>query len=237
MLSKEQRKKVDDVIKSLGHGEEFYTPQMKEELYARVGETIDSLGLSQVSDEKKAFLVNKHIMEKVEIRPEYFYAFNTLGQPFDESEVYYRTAHAALYSGQAMCAGYAEAVRVLLETSGVKTHTLLAKLPSKNKQLMHYVVCAECKLDNGKLDYVILDPERQKSCIKKGYDFQVYMAGMTFVMPDEVFDRQKVGSTGVGPRFCDYYKENVPPLATVETIADFMRKAKAGNFDPMGSGR
>ena len=237
MLTKEQKKKIDDVIKGLGHGEEFYSAEMKEELYKKVEEINTELQLSEVPDIEKAHRVNEYIMANVDIRTEYFYAFNTLGNPFDETEVYYRTAYAAFHSGQAMCAGFAEAVRVLLETAGVKTYTLLSKLPSKTKQLLHYVVCAEIKLENGKTAYLVLDPERQKSCIQKGYDFDRYLAGMIFFVPDENFERQKVGPTGVGPRYCDFYKEFKPQLANVDSVGSLIEQMKSLNGDPMGSGR
>lgn len=107
-----------------------------------------------------------------------------------------------------MC-GYTEASRILLETAGLETKTLLSKLPGRNKFLLHYVTAIKYDRGSGR-DYYIMDPERERSCEEKGYDFKRYLMEMTFIKPEEYFYQHKIGSNGVGPR-ADEYLERIKP--------------------------
>ena len=111
-----------------------------------------------------------------------------------------------------MCAGITEASRILLECCGVKTKTVLSKLPGRNKQLLHYVTIVEYDNGSGR-KYYVMDPDREKSCTKKGYDFKRYLMEMTYILPEEYFYENKVGPNGVGPRASDYLEDIKPKTA------------------------
>lgn len=206
MLSAEQKQTVFNVISDRVHGIEFYTKEMFEELVDKVGVIVEKLGLlTDIDDQTKINRVNDYLIEKVSIRNEYFEAFREVIAKIPEEELMYRTGYAALVKGQAMCAGYAEAGRILLEIGGLKTQTLLSKLPGKNKFLLHYVVAIKYDRGSGR-DYYIMDAERQHSCEKKGYDFREYLMNMTYIKPNEYFYQNKVGINGVGPRADDFLR-------------------------------
>lgn len=55
-----------------------------------------------------------------------------------------------------------------------------------------------------------MDPEREKSCNDKGFDFRRYLMEMTFILPEEYFYKNKVGENGVGPMSKIYLSEIKP---------------------------
>ena len=206
MLSSEQKQTMLDVISDRVHGVEFYDKKMFQELANKVESIVDELGLlTNIDDATKIDRVNNYLMKNVSIRNEYFEAFREVIANIPKSELVYRTGYAALVKGQAMCAGYTEASRILLEIAGLKTQTLLSKLPGKNKFLLHYVTAIKYDRGSGR-DYYIMDPERQHSCEKKGYDFREYLMNMTYIKPNEYFYDHKVGTNGVGPRADDFLR-------------------------------
>ena len=206
MLSTEQKQIMFDVIKDEVHGTEFYNKEMFQELADKVGSIVEELGLlTDIDDATKIDRVNKYLMNNVSIRNEYFEAFREVITSIPDSELVYRTGYAALLKGEAMCAGYTEASRILLEIGGLKTQTLLSKLPGNNKFLLHYVTAIKYDRGSGR-DYYIMDPERQHSCEKKGYDFREYLMNMTYIKPNKYFYENKVGAKGVGPRADDFLR-------------------------------
>lgn len=202
MLPLEKQIKINSIICESCHGSEFYSKEMIEVLYERLDILYKSFEASEYVNTNPIKLVNDYIKSTVNIRHSYFEKFMGEIDFFPKYEGIYRTGYAALALKEAMCAGYAEAVRVLLAMYDIKTHTLLAKLPGANKQLLHYVVVAEDKDGT----YKILDPERQANCEKKGYDFNKYMDSMIYIIPDEQFSNNKLGENGVGERAEDFLK-------------------------------
>ena len=193
---------INKVLLDDAHNFDYYDDIRYEELIVKVNKILSELGINEnTPDVDKLELINNYVKDNIKIRSNYFHAIDG-DVPFDEREVKYRTAHAALIDEQAMCAGFTEAVRCLLEASGIETRTLITKLPGKNKQLLHYV-CA-CNIDGKNL---IVDPERQGSCEKKGFDFQKYLDGMTYIIPEENFCRDKIGPTGLGPKASNYLEQ------------------------------
>ncbi len=182
----------------------LYTPEMYEELENRVFNIIKYIHLDDptYSDSTKARLVNSYVMSNVQIRHEYFDAFEERIPEIPQSELKYRTAYAALVDGETMCAGFAEACRILLESVGINTLTLLSRLPGRNKRLLHYVTLAE--MPDGSVE--ILDPEREGACLRKGYNFEEYRKSMDFIVPTETFFENKVGKNGVGMDVNEYIK-------------------------------
>ena len=223
MLNEEQVAHVYKIINDPAHGREFYTHQMFGELIGKVNEIYNELGLNYGTDREKIDKINNYIIKNVNIRREYFDTFDERIPEFPEDEAIYRTAYAALVKGETMCAGYAEAARILLELAGLETQTLLSKLPGKNKQLLHYVTAIKYDCGSGR-DYYIMDPERQKSCEKKGYDFRQYLLNMTFIKPNEDFFNDKIGKNGVGPKADDYIQNSKPMTVVGKNKVDLLFK-------------
>lgn len=211
------------VIYDKAHDENLYTEEMKKEYTEEIAEIIEKLNITDKdSDIVKIEKINNYIKDNISIRDNYFHALDG-DVPFDRREMLYRTGYAALIKGEAMCAGFTEATRSLLEAVNVKTHTLITKLPGKNKQLLHYVCVCETSEGNK-----IVDPERQGSCERKGFDFQRYLDGMIFIVPEDNFNKNKVGTTGVGPKALDYLKEPYSiykeGLGGVDELVDIMNE-------------
>ncbi len=174
----------------------------------------DELGLQSDDVIEK---INNYVKANVHIRHQYFTFMGTGG--FEEEEKYYRTAYAALCNHEAVCSGYAEVVRCLLAAYDIPSYTLITKLPGANKQLLHYVTVVE---DNGK--YRVLDPEREGSCERKGYDFDRYLDGMTYIIPGEDFAVEKIGDTGVGPKALEYLdREGTISLPGTKNIGELVK--------------
>lgn len=196
---------VARIISSKEHGIEFYTKEMFIKLLKKVEELIERLSLDKGTDFEKITKVNEYLKKNVVVRKSYFDAFREEIPEIPDSELIYRTAYGALILGEAMCAGFTEAARILLEVSGLKTKTLLSKLPGRNKYLLHYVTAIKYDKGAGR-DYYIMDPEREFSCEQKGYDFKRYLMEMTYIVPEEYFFKHKVGKNGVGPCADEYLK-------------------------------
>ena len=225
MLSAEERRKIiQSIIEEPVHGGEYYKPEdqpgidyrdsyMYKMMEAKVELILSQLGLEHEKDKKVIIdKVNQYIMDNVKIRDAYFDVFTEKVDEFSEHELKFRTAYGALVRGQAMCAGITEASRILLECCGLKTKTVLSKLPGRNKQLLHYVTIVEYDNGSGR-KYYVMDPDREKSCAKKGYDFKRYLMEMTYILPEEYFFENKVGYNGVGPRASDYMEQHKPKMA------------------------
>ena len=165
------------IISEKVHGREFYDEKMFNELIDKVDEIVDELDLFSGDDASKIEKVNNYFIKNVMVRNEYFEAFRGILPEIPKGELMYRTAYAALLKGEAMCAGITEAARILLEISGLETQTLLSKLPGNNKFLLHYVTAIKYDRGSGR-DYYIMDPERERSCVGKGYDFRDYLMKM-----------------------------------------------------------
>lgn len=190
--------KIKKVINDSAHGAEFYNRIMFETLVMEVDNLVNKFEIDTNSRTKDVLrIVNNYVKSNTSIRSEYFDKFSGNVESFDEDEKIYRTVYAALLRKQAMCAGYVELTRILLAMYDINSYTLLAKLPGKNKKLIHYVVLAEVN-ENNKVSYVILDPEREASCERKGMDFKRYLSNMTFAIPNKLWQENKVGHTGVG---------------------------------------
>lgn len=209
MQTKDVKKIVLNVISDEAHGTEFYTQKMYNFLCKKVAEIAEELNLQNITNAKKIERVNEYMIQHVSIRSQYFEAFREVIPKIPRSELIYRTAYAALVLGEAACPGFTEAVRILLEVGGMKTYTLLTKLPGQNKRLLHYVAAVKYSVKSGR-QYYIVDPERQKSCGLKAYSFKQYLMNMTYIKPEAFFYENKVGDNGVGPIAEVYLAEQNP---------------------------
>lgn len=218
-MKDKNKEKVYNIICDKAHGKEFYTKELFEELTKKLDVIYDYLDLNNGSDESKIDRINKYLMNNVKVRKEYFEAFQESIPQIPDSELIYRTGYAALIRGEAMCAGFTEAARMLLELSGLETKTLLSKLPGKNKYLLHYVTAIKYDRGSGR-DYYIMDPEREKSCNDKGFDFRRYLMNMEYILPNEYFYENKVGINGVGPQAIEYLQNHSPRHVTSKNNVD-----------------
>lgn len=209
-------KKIKDIIQESVHGCEFYNHIMFDTLVMEVETLTKKFEIDSNSEQKDIIrIINNYVKTNTSVRSEYFDKFSEKTDVFDENEKIYRTAYSALLHKQAMCAGYAELTRILLAMYDINSYTLLAKLPGKNKRLMHYVVLAEISKNNI-LSYTILDPEREGNCERKGMDFKRYISNMIFAIPNDLWYKNKISDTGVG-----IDAEHFLQLTDKEEVADF----------------
>lgn len=202
-LSNKQKARILDIIGEPVHECGKYDELHIFGLFKKIEEILtkfekDELGLQNSDVVEK---INNYLKSNVSVRHQYFSFMGDCN--FDCEEIYYRTAYAALYDHEAMCAGYTEAVRCLLAAFDVESYTLVSKLPGANKQLLHYV-CVVCDGDECR----VVDSERESSCERRGYDFQKYLDGMTFIIPGLDFANEKIGNTGVGIKANDYLERS-----------------------------
>lgn len=202
-LTDNQKNEIRQIISSPVHECNEYTEVKIQSLFEEI-ERI-ATNLKNVPDKFQNIdivkTVNDYVKANISIRKQYFDGMEN--GFFDIDEKYYRTAHAALFKGEAMCAGFIESLRCLLIAFDYKSFTLISKLPGSNKRLLHYVCAIE--RDN---EWIILDPERQASCERKGYDFNSYQNGMIYIVPGDDFAIEKIGKDGVGPKANEYLQRS-----------------------------
>ena len=199
--------KIINIIKEPVHGVKFYNKETLNELQKKIQEICSILEIDENTPKGNIIdIINNYIKINVSLRDSYFDAFCERVNKFDKNELIYRTAYGALVKKEAMCAGYAEALRILLSQYGIQTYTLLSKLPGQNKRLLHYVTVVEYE-DYGEKVYKILDPERQLNCEKKGMDYEKYKSNMIYMLPKERFTQDVVGEKGVGIEAEEYMKD------------------------------
>jgi len=223
---------IIDIIQEPAHGEKFYTRETMQAVVKKVEEICRRLEISENTSQKNIVtIVNNYIKYNVQLRNPYFDTFCERTENFDQTEEVYRTAYGALIKGEAMCAGFTEALRIILAQYGIKTYTALAKLPGSNKRLIHYVAIAEHQND-GRTKYMVLDPERQANCEKRGMDFERYKANMIYMAPNFIFTSDVIGKNGLGISAEEYLNhseifrihgtEELPKL--VEKIKEFTKQ-------------
>lgn len=208
--------KIKNIISDAAHGTELYNKIMFETLIMEVDNLVHKFEIDADSKPRDILrIINNYVKSNTTLRSEYFDNFSGNTDSFDENEKIYRTAYAALLRKQAMCAGYAELTRILLTMYDINSYTLLAKLPGKNKKLMHYVVLAEIS-ENNNVSYTILDPEREANCERNGIDFKRYLSNMIFAIPNKIWKENKIGHTGVGIEAEKFFK-----ITNQNEIADY----------------
>lgn len=225
---------IISIIREPAHGQQFYSRSSMRALLDEVEDICKNIGITEATpDRTKIKIINNYVKQNVKLRAPYFEAFNEETDKFNENELVYRTAYGALVKGEAMCAGYAEATRILLSQFGVKSHTLLAKLPGRDKRLLHYVVLAEYDED-GEKKYEVLDPERQRKCESRGWDFESYRNNMVYMNPLPEFTNDVVGENGVGIFASEYVeKTKTKQIEGVDNIQELLSNdiEKRGDLD------
>lgn len=225
-------KGIIDVIKDPVHGEKFYTRENLKDLIISVKEICENIEIDKnTSHENIISIVNNYIKQNVRLRNSYFDTFCEITEKFDRHELIYRTAYGALVKGEAMCAGHTEALRVILAQYDIKTYTVLTKLPGSNKRLLHYVAIAEYQKD-GQTKCIVLDPERQANCEKKGMDYERYKSNMIYALPDSIFTNDVVGITGLGMEAEEYLShEEIFRIQGIDQLSKLVEKIKENTFN------
>lgn len=108
---------MEKVISDPLHGQEFYKPEDKMELKAKIKGIIEELKITDdMPDFEKIKSINDYMKKNVRLRASYFNAMKDEKIEISPEEIPYRTGHAALTKGEGICVAYAEGARLLLES-------------------------------------------------------------------------------------------------------------------------
>ena len=216
----------EKIINEPVHGRKFYTENQIELLQKKLIDINNTLNLDNQNQTEIINTVLEYVKENVGYRKTYFDCFTGKVENFDNTNLKYRTAYGALIEGEAMCAGYAEAIRVILNSYNINSYTLLSKLPLDSKRLMHYVVAVKNDIESEK--YVILDPESEQYCLKKGYNYEDYIEKSIYFLPDKVFTDDVVGKDGAGMLAEEYIKyTDIPRVIGTKNIHNLIKNPKS----------
>lgn len=209
--------RIESVIDEPIHGRRFYTQENIDSLKEKLCEIDCSLGIDMFSQQDKIKAILDYVKTNVGYKKQYFDCFNNRCNAFNNDYLVYRTAYGALVLGQAMCAGYAEALRVLLCYYNTCSYTLLSKLPLVRKKLLHYVVVA-CT-DDDKDSFYILDPESEQYCVRKEMDYEDYKENSIYLLPTKKFTDDVIGTDGAGMLAAEYIEdESIPRVVGTKNI-------------------
>lgn len=205
-MNKIQLSNILKVITDPMHGKEFYDRNSLTDLLNEVDSIVSNIEIFDDTPQANIIqIINDYIKNNVKFRREYLDKFYGISDTFDEGELIYRTAYAALIKKEAVCSGFTEAMRVLLAYYGIESKTIIAKLPRRcHNPTCHYLLATF--LNDGSIK--ILDPERQIYCERKGYDFQEYLNKLEFAIPNEICSMNKLANDGVGMFANDYLARN-----------------------------
>lgn len=213
MLTQEDKQKINQVLSHPAFqfrdskGNDFYTPDKLEELYEALEKIIIKM------DEKYSDLP---IPQRVQM----ILCKGTCGFPCNYDQVYAsdydaeatvfpderlqgRTAYGLLCTDTgATCTGFCEASCLLLTLKGYKAAPLLCKLLKPNQRVCHYV--AGVIDSDGHVN--IVDSERLRSCEEpeKNWSLLAYQCSLKYTIANDFFAKEKIGRTGLGPKFFDY---------------------------------
>lgn len=201
-MNKKQLSDILSIIAEPMHGKDFYDRNSLKCLIYKIDELGNKFDISdETSQEQIIHILNNYIRDNVSFRKEYLDKFYEKSDVFDKRELIYRTAYAALTKGEAVCSGFTEAMRVLMAYYGIKSKTIIAKLPRRyHNPTCHYLSVAY--LNNGSIK--IVDPERESYCQRKGYDFAEYLERLEYAIPNKVCSDNKLINDGVGMFANDY---------------------------------
>ena len=161
-MDKKQLSDIIEVILDPMHGKELYNRQNLNTLLNKIDFIALNMHIDQgLSQEEIVRKINDYVKQNVTFRRNYLDKFYGVVDKFDKKELIYRTAYAALIKNEAVCSGYTEAIRILLAYYGIKSKTIIAKIPRRlHEASCHYLTAVF--LDNGIIK--LLDPERQQYC-------------------------------------------------------------------------
>ena len=213
--------KAQQIITEKVHGIEFYNKEMMIQLISELEKVYTELNLPKnMSQEEKIKTVASYVKNNVNFRKEYL----NRDKGLDSGELVYRTAYATLKYKEAVCAGFVEAIRIILSLYDINSYTLLAQLPETNKDMLHYVAVAEC-IDNEQKKPILIDIEREALCEKKGIDFDKYIGRCIYTIPTPFFYKNKISNNGKGPDSVKYLENvDIPRSYGTKEIEDLIKK-------------
>ena len=105
---------IENIIEEPIHGRKFYTDDNIITLKRKLIEIYERINLEKLEEKDIIKYIGDFVKNNVKYKKSYFDSFTGKVEKFDYSDVKYRTAYGALVEGEAMCAGYAEAIRIFL---------------------------------------------------------------------------------------------------------------------------
>lgn len=213
MLTPEEKEKVKIVLSHPAFqfqdskGKEFYTQDKLEELFDALDRMIAQM------DEKYP---NLPVPERVQqilchgtsdfpCNYDQVYAsdYDSEATIFPDERLQGRTAYGLLCTNAgATCTGFCEASCLLLTLKGYQAAPLLCKLLKPTQRVCHYV--AGVIDQDGQVQ--VIDAERLRSCmeLEKDWSLLAYQCSLRYTISNEFFAKEKIGKTGLGPKFFDY---------------------------------
>lgn len=213
MLKPEEKEKVKIVLSHPAFhfqdskGKEFYTQDKLEELFDALERMIAQM------DEKYP---NLPVPERVQqilchgtsdfpCNYDQVYAsdYDSEATIFPDERLQGRTAYGLLCTNAgATCTGFCEASCLLLTLKGYQAAPLLCKLLKPTQRVCHYV--AGVIDQDGQVQ--VIDAERLRSCMEpeKDWSLLAYQCSLRYTISNEFFAKEKIGKTGLGPKFFDY---------------------------------
>ncbi len=211
---------IENIIEEPIHGRKFYTDDNIITLKRKLIEIYERINLEKLEEKDIIKYIGDFVKNNVKYKKSYFDSFTGKVEKFDYSDVKYRTAYGALVEGEAMCAGYAEAIRILLSLYNIKSFTILSKLPLERKKLLHYVVAIKCNCDG---EYIILDPESEQYCEKNKIDYEEYKEKCIYMLSDKIFTNNVLGKDGAGMLAEEYLKNiEIPRVIGTKKIENLI---------------
>ncbi len=188
-------------------GQPFYTPEKLEILYTAIEimlEKIDSLHLElPITDRIEAIIAEGFPEMPCNFNSYYSSGIDENTKAFPDERLAGRTAYGLLCTDDGSnCVGFAETCCLLLNLKGYEATPIISKLLKGNQVVCHYVA----GVINEKGLIRVIDPERKRSCSEpeKQWSLTAYQASLLYTVPDEDFCREKIGPTGLGPKFFEF---------------------------------
>ena len=213
MLKTKEKEKVKIVLSHPAFqfqdskGKEFYTQDKLEELF----DALDRM-IAQMDEKYPDLPVPERVQQILchgtsdfPCNYDQVYAsdYDSEATIFPDERLQGRTAYGLLCTNTgATCTGFCEASCLLLTLKGYQAAPLLCKLLKPTQRVCHYVAVVidqDCQVQ-------VIDAERLRSCMEpeKDWSLLAYQCSLRYTISNEFFAKEKIGKTGIGPRFFDY---------------------------------
>lgn len=213
MLTPEEKEKVKIVLSHPAFqfqdskGKEFYTQDKLEELFDALDRMIAQMDEKYpdlpVSERVQQILCHGTSDFPCNYDQVYASDYDSEATIFPDERLQGRTAYGLLCTNTgATCTGFCEASCLLLTLKGYQAAPLLCKLLKPTQRVCHYV--AGVIDQDGQVQ--VIDAERLRSCMEQEKDWSLlaYQCSLRYTISNEFFAKEKIGKTGIGPRFFDY---------------------------------
>lgn len=213
MLKPEEKEKVKVVLSHPAFhfqdskGNEFYTQNKLEELYEALEQIIiqmdEKYSNLPIPERVQQILCNGTSDFPCNYDQVYASEYDAEATIFPDERLQGRTAYGLLCTNAgATCTGFCEASCLLLTLKGYQVAPLLCKLLKPTQRVCHYV--AGMIDQDGQVK--VIDAERLRSCMEpeKNWSLLAYQCSLYYTIANDFFAKEKIGKTGLGPRFFDY---------------------------------